>query len=288
MYVTHKLDMDLTGQAAMPRVSMVEQDQYVRKLEISLYCGEEPWRIPEDACAVVCYLRTDGTGGSYDALDDGTKAWAFAENVLTVEIAPQVLSASGPVMLAVDLLRGNARISTFTILLSVQEAIPEAFGDGNFLRLNGFLRVPETAVVGQYFRVLEVDEKGAVTKVETVDLPNIYQTVYEAVYEVLEEEKASGAFAGESAYEIAVRNGFEGTEEEWLESLQGKGFDSTILGDIQQINVTGKLSTDSAIIVNFNGTILQGVEEPTVDTDAATKAYVDREVTRILDLLGLN
>ncbi|WP_036256500.1 lipoprotein, partial [Mesoplasma syrphidae] len=27
---------------------------------------------------------------------------------------------------------------------------------------------------------------------------------------------------GESAYQIAVRNGFEGTEEEWLESLIGK------------------------------------------------------------------
>jgi hypothetical protein len=28
---------------------------------------------------------------------------------------------------------------------------------------------------------------------------------------------------GESAYQIAVNNGFEGTEEEWLESLQGEG-----------------------------------------------------------------
>lgn len=27
---------------------------------------------------------------------------------------------------------------------------------------------------------------------------------------------------GKSAYEIAVENGFEGTEEEWLESLRGK------------------------------------------------------------------
>lgn len=27
---------------------------------------------------------------------------------------------------------------------------------------------------------------------------------------------------GKSAYEIAVKNGFEGTEEEWLESLQGE------------------------------------------------------------------
>lgn len=28
---------------------------------------------------------------------------------------------------------------------------------------------------------------------------------------------------GDSAYQIAVNNGFEGTEEEWLESLQGEG-----------------------------------------------------------------
>lgn len=31
-----------------------------------------------------------------------------------------------------------------------------------------------------------------------------------------------GGSSGKSAYEVAVDNGFEGTEEEWLESLQGK------------------------------------------------------------------
>ena len=36
---------------------------------------------------------------------------------------------------------------------------------------------------------------------------------------------------GKSAYEIAVDNGFVGTEEEWLESLQGTGFttDETLI-----------------------------------------------------------
>lgn len=36
---------------------------------------------------------------------------------------------------------------------------------------------------------------------------------------------------GLSAYEIAVKNGFNGTEEEWLESLQGTGFttDETLI-----------------------------------------------------------
>lgn len=31
-----------------------------------------------------------------------------------------------------------------------------------------------------------------------------------------------GGAEGKSAYEVAVDNGFEGTEEEWLESLKGK------------------------------------------------------------------
>lgn len=31
-----------------------------------------------------------------------------------------------------------------------------------------------------------------------------------------------GGSSGKSAYEIAVDNGFEGTEEEWLESLKGE------------------------------------------------------------------
>ena len=34
--------------------------------------------------------------------------------------------------------------------------------------------------------------------------------------------KAAGGKDGLSAYEIAVKNGFEGTEQEWLASLNGK------------------------------------------------------------------
>lgn len=35
---------------------------------------------------------------------------------------------------------------------------------------------------------------------------------------------------GESAYDIAVRNGFEGTEVEWLESLRGQDGDTPYIG----------------------------------------------------------
>ena len=41
--------------------------------------------------------------------------------------------------------------------------------------------------------------------------------------ENIKEQISNGEFhEGESAYEIALRNGYEGTEEEWLESLCGK------------------------------------------------------------------
>lgn len=47
---------------------------------------------------------------------------------------------------------------------------------------------------------------------------------------------------GKSAYEIAVENGFEGTEEEWLSSLQGEdGYSPTIIENAENDDSTYKL-----------------------------------------------
>ncbi len=66
---------------------------------------------------------------------------------------------------------------------------------------------------------------------------------------------------GYSAYEIAVKNGFKGTESEWLKSLIGPK------GDI------GTLESHSDIDAQENRVI--NVAEPVEKTDAATKKYVD-------------
>ena len=51
------------------------------------------------------------------------------------------------------------------------------------------------------------------------------------------------SYRGYSAYELAVLNGFEGTLEEWLESLQGTDGQTTSVNGIQQkngnVNLTG-------------------------------------------------
>lgn len=56
--------------------------------------------------------------------------------------------------------------------------------------------------------------------------------------------EGSGALAGASAYDIAVKNGFKGTEKEWLETLQG---DSPTIGENGNWSVGGKDTGFSAL-----------------------------------------
>ena len=273
MYVKHKLEIDLAGQAVMPRVDMVEGDQYARQLELSLCCGGESWEIPDDVHAAIRFWKADGAGGEYDSLPDGSPAWSASGNVLTLELAPQVLTCPGNVMLSVVLARGDARISTFSILIQVHGAIPRELESGNYFCYDGLLAAPRNAEIGQFLQVSGVNGHGVVSQVEPVTLPHLD----EAVDTALAQAKQSGDFDGASAYEIAVNNGFTGTEAEWLESLRGKdGKFNTRVGNIQQINITGKLTADSAILIDFRSNRLQGLRDPIVDTDAATKRYVDQ------------
>ena len=90
---------------------------------------------------------------------------------------------------------------------------------------------------GTYKLVLKVRESESLTEDATYDLTQVFQVVSSSYPGI------TNAIAGEvdvqftsvlndvvverieglSAYEIAVNNGFEGTEEEWIESLKGEG-----------------------------------------------------------------
>lgn len=167
MVINHKLKMDLTQQAQVPKVDMVQNDQYTRKLEISMYANGETWTIPEDVHGVVCYTRADGSRGEYDALPGGVSACSYAGNVLTVTVAPAALTVPGPVMLAVDLLSGVSKVSTFTVMIYVKRSVAVSEnGVEDYYQVNAFLPMPEAAQVGKFLKVAAVDEYGAVTALE--------------------------------------------------------------------------------------------------------------------------
>lgn len=89
-------------------------------------------------------------------------------------------------------------------------------------------------------------------------IPQLYD-YFKQIDDLIDELKLGGGQKGDdgkSAYEIAVENGFEGTEQEWLEALKGEdgkdgrdGNDgvSVVNATSDGVNITFELSDGSTI-----------------------------------------
>ena len=156
-----------------PVVNAIQNDRYCRNLEMELYAGDIPWVIPEDAAVVVSYVKPDGTGGEYDTLPDGTTAWSAHDNVLTVALAPQVLTAPGAVCMMVSLIREEMQVSTFAVLVNVSRAITASIGESeDYQYVTRFLPMPNGAAAGKYLMISGVDAAGNVLSLEAVEAPS--------------------------------------------------------------------------------------------------------------------
>jgi len=172
MIVTHNITIDLLDKGAVPQVDATQDDQYTRNLAIALMEGKTPWTIPEDAAAVIRYRKGDGVGGEYDTLPDGTAAWWAEGNVLTLALAPQVLTCPGTVMVSATLIREEEVISIFSVAICVRHQVRGIFAESApYYNVAGFLPGPVKAAVGQYLRVAGVDDRGRVVVLEAADAP---------------------------------------------------------------------------------------------------------------------
>lgn len=120
MLVTSKLKMDLVNPNPSLSVNAVQGDAYSRILSITFYNGVTPWPIPEGITVAVRYEKPDRTKGYYDTLPDGSSAWSVQENVLTVRLAPQMLTVPGTVNAQIELIQGTHILSTFGLALHVE------------------------------------------------------------------------------------------------------------------------------------------------------------------------
>lgn len=85
-------------------------------------------------------------------------------------------------------------------------------------------------------------------------------------------------FEGKSAYEIAKLNGFEGTEAEWLESLQGKSGVYVGSGNMPddcnvQVDLTGQSLSQIDFVDPAVDAVLTGLTEGLILKDTVTKQY---------------
>lgn len=171
MIVTHELTIDLKERGAVPKVEATQDDRYTRDLAITLVSGGESWPVPGDAAVVIRYRKSDGVGGEYDTLPDGSTAWQAEGNVLTLALAPQVLTVPGTVMLSVTLIRGQEMISLFSVAIHVRRSVRAIAAESvPYRNVSAFLPCPVSARTGQFLRVAEVDEDGRILAVEGAEV----------------------------------------------------------------------------------------------------------------------
>ena len=201
MKLINKLKMDLLHPGSVPVIHAVQDDSGTRALELQLYCGGQPLEVPETAAVAIRYRKSDGTGGEYDTLPDGSRAWCAEGNRLILTLAPQVLTCPGSVRLSATMCTADGQMSCFPVHIQVEPVAHAAAADSrDYFYITGLLAAPARAEAGQYLRVAAVNEAGRVTQVEAVDADGTGQAgtaqVQEAVAEYLRENPPAAGEPG--------------------------------------------------------------------------------------------
>ena len=162
--------MDLDKKTNDLNVTVKQDDSYSRNLELALYANNEPWTIPEGISVLIHFSKSDGRGGMYDTMPDGTPAWWTEENKLTIALAPQTLTAAGLVLVSLTLYKNQFQIGTQPVTVCVAPVQDAGLEDSeSYSNVTNFLPKPETAQAGQYLRIASVDSAGHITRIDAVD-----------------------------------------------------------------------------------------------------------------------
>lgn len=120
MTICEKIDLDFVGTGIRQKAYAVQGDSYARTLEIAMHENGVAWNMPVGASAFLRYRKPDGTGGMYDTLPDGTRAWSAQGNRVNFILAPQVLSVPGIVRVQMEIISGKTNLATFAFLIEVE------------------------------------------------------------------------------------------------------------------------------------------------------------------------
>lgn len=100
MNVIKHIICELTGYRP-GSVDVSQGDRGSRAVSCRLMENGAPWMIPEGAMARVAYTLPDGTEGLYDRRPDGSPMWEITKNIVTVELADQLMAQAGMVVMSI-------------------------------------------------------------------------------------------------------------------------------------------------------------------------------------------
>lgn len=121
MIITTTINSDLLIKGPTQEVHAVQGDRYTRKVTLRLHANKTPWMPTKPVNIVIRYRKPDGTGGAYDALPNGEKAWSQEENAISFLLAPQMLTVPGRVSTQVELNHENSILATFPLDVVVEK-----------------------------------------------------------------------------------------------------------------------------------------------------------------------
>jgi len=141
MLVTSQIKMDLLRPNNPARINTVQGDCNTRSIAVSLFAGDVPWPVPSGVTVALRYCKPDQTGGCYDSLPDGAAAWNIQDNVITMLLAPQLLTVPGIVSAQLELTQQNKILATYPIYIVVENNFAEGLNDSeNYVNLRQWMR----------------------------------------------------------------------------------------------------------------------------------------------------
>lgn len=123
--IEQSININVTSPGIPVSIYTKQYDSNSREIVATLWDGSAPYAMPSGASAMLRYRKPDGTGGLYDT-DSHGNAITIADNVVTIPLDDQVMTAAGKVMAEVDIYgTNNMRIATFDFWVCVSPTVCE-------------------------------------------------------------------------------------------------------------------------------------------------------------------
>lgn len=121
MKLKQHFNLDLARGGCKPMAVAVQGEANTRVLVVSLFDNGAQWSAPAGTTAAVAFRKPDGKSGLYDTLPDGSPAAVLSSNVVEATLAPQALTTSGRVSVAIVFYDADGdTLATFPFWLIVE------------------------------------------------------------------------------------------------------------------------------------------------------------------------
>ena len=124
MQVTKSIKIDLVEKGVQPIVYAKQNDSQTRFIAASLFANGQPFSVPDGVIAMFRAGKPDGTACFYDSNKTGTPAITIAGNLVTVELAEQVLTSPGNVQAEINFYTaGGEKLTSFSFAIQVEKSV---------------------------------------------------------------------------------------------------------------------------------------------------------------------